>query len=184
MPVVSFTPFPVLFTEHLLLRELNLNDAPAIFSLRSDELVNKYLDRVKAKSIHDAEDFIRKINSGVRANQCMFWAICLKGQVNLCGTICLWNFSEQENKFEIGYELLPQFQGKGIMQEAITRIIEYGFYTLQLDRIEAWTLTQNTSSIKILERNRFERDFGAESKMDRTVEGPDMTIYALRKKFE
>src|SRR5690348_17193471 len=117
MPAISFTPFPVLLTERLLLRELNWNDAQDIFLLRSNDAVNKYLNRPKAKTIEDAIDFIKKINFVVRANQSIFWAICLQHEVHLSGTICLWNFSDEENKAEVGYELLPQFQGKGIIQE-------------------------------------------------------------------
>lgn len=174
-----FTPFPVLSTERLLLRELNLNDAPQIFELRSDDLVNKYLDRPKARSIKDAEDFINKINFGIRQNQCLYWAICLKDQSKLCGTICLWNFSDQKDKAETGYELLPLFQKKGIIQEALISVIDYSFKILQLTTIEAWTTKQNLRSIKVLERSRFQRDFDAERTINKENEGINSVIYSL-----
>lgn len=177
----NFTPFPVLSTERLLLRELNLNDAPQIFELRSDDVVNKYLDRPKAKSIKDAEDFINKINFGIRENQCLYWAICLKDQSKLCGTICLWNFSDQKDKAETGYELLPVFQGKGIIQEALISVIDYSFNTLQLKTIEAWTTAPNFRSINVLERNHFQRDFDAERMINKESDGTDSVIYSLHR---
>src|SRR3982751_1592761 len=115
----SFTPFPVLTTTRLLLRRLSIDDAPEIFALRSDPIVNKYLERIKARSIEDAVDFIKKINFGIDADQSIYWAISFKGELGLIGTICLWNFSDEENKAEIGYELLPSYHGKGIMHEAL-----------------------------------------------------------------
>jgi [ribosomal protein S5]-alanine N-acetyltransferase len=177
----SFLSFPQLKTERLLLRQMTLADANEIFLLRSDPIVNKHLNRPKAVSIDDATAFIQKINSLIENNQSIFWKIGSIGESKLLGTICLWNFSEEENKAEIGYELLPSFQGKGIMQEAFSKVTEFGFQSLQLDRIEAWTVVQNESSIKILERNHFKRDFGLERKIDRTVEGPDTIIYSLSK---
>jgi ribosomal-protein-alanine N-acetyltransferase len=167
----------------LSLRQLSLKDAEQIFVLRSDETVNKYLDRQKATSVEDAIAFINKINFAVDANQSIFWAICFKEEFELIGTICLWHFSEEENKAEIGYELLPEFHGRGIMQEAFLKIIEFGFQTLELDSIEAWTTIANNDSIKILERNHFKRDQDLENKIDRTIEGPEIIIYSQSKKI-
>jgi len=177
----NFYPFPQLVTERLFLRQLSLKDKEEIFAIRSNDIVNKYLARPKAQSIEDAKDFIKKINFFISNNQSIFWAICFRGQDKLIGTICLWNFSEKENKAEIGYELLPEFHGKGIMQEAFSKIIEFGFQTLKLDTIEAWTTTQNEHSIRILERNHFKRDVDLENKIDKTIESPDMAIYSLSK---
>lgn len=178
----NFSPFPQLVTDRLLLRRLSLDDAGEIFILRTDETVNKYLNRAKANSIEDANAFINKINLAIDANQSMFWAICLKEDTTLIGTICLWNFSEEDNKAEIGYELLPRFHGKGIMQEAFLKVVEFGFQTLGLNNIEAWTTLQNNSSKKIVERNGFSRNADLESRIDRNIEGPDLIIYSLSRK--
>ena len=67
------------------------------------------------------------------------------------------------------------------MQEAFLQVVKFGFQTLELDSIEAWTTIQNTGSTKILQRNHFKRDFSLENKIDRTVEGPDLIIYSLSK---
>jgi [ribosomal protein S5]-alanine N-acetyltransferase len=179
--ILNCSPFPELTTERLLLRQLTITDVEEIFLLRSDPIVNKHLGRPKANSIDDAKAFIEKIDTLVQNNQSLFWGICYTREGKLVGTICLWNFSEEENKAEIGYELLPSFHRKGIMQEAFSKVIEYGFKTLELNSIEAWTTIQNENSIRILERNHFRRDMDLESKMDKTIEGPDMIIYSLSK---
>jgi ribosomal-protein-alanine N-acetyltransferase len=58
----SFTPFPILTTERLTLRQLSTDDGQNIFALRSDTEINKYLDRQASKTIEDAINFINKIN--------------------------------------------------------------------------------------------------------------------------
>ena len=116
----TFTPFPVLKTERLTLRQLSVNDDKEIFALRSDKQVNKYLDRDPTNTIEDARKFIHKIVEVVKQNKGIYWAITLTNNDNLIGTICLFNFSNENDQAEIGYELLPAFQGQGIMQEAIS----------------------------------------------------------------
>ena len=106
METINLTPFPNLSTERLTLRQLNLQDDNEIFFLRSDERVLKYLVIPKANSIEEARAFIHKINNGSA-----YWAICLKNETKLIGTICFWNISKEENKAEIGYVLHPGYQG-------------------------------------------------------------------------
>jgi ribosomal-protein-alanine N-acetyltransferase len=157
MPGKNFTPFPVLKTERLTLRQLISSDDKEIFALRSDGNVNKYLDRKPGKSIDEAKDFIRNINENVQRNDSVYWAITLNGTGKLIGTICLFDFSNNNLKAEIGYELLPGFQGKGIMQEATSKVIEYGIQHIGLHSIEAYTHFQNQSSIRLLEKLNFKR---------------------------
>jgi ribosomal-protein-alanine N-acetyltransferase len=108
-------------TERLTLRQLRSSDDKEIFALRSNDNVNKYLDRKPSKSIDDAKNFIQTINENIQRNDSIYWAITLNGTDKLIGTICLFDFSEDNSKAEIGYELLPDFQGKGIMQEALQK---------------------------------------------------------------
>jgi ribosomal-protein-alanine N-acetyltransferase len=175
----NFTPFPDLSTPRLLLRQLDPRDENEIFTLRSDERVNLHLDRPKATSIKDARDFIEKITAGIRKNESMFWAISSREDPRLLGTICLWNINEKERKAEIGYELLPDHQRKGIMQEALSAVLAYSFGVLQLNTIEAWTTLRNHASVRILENNYFKRDAEAESKLENTEKESGLIIYTL-----
>ena len=67
----------------------------------------------------------------------------------------MWNFSVEPSKGEVGYELSPELQGKGIMQEALKAVLAYGFNTLELHVIEGIVQSENQKSIQILERNKF-----------------------------
>jgi ribosomal-protein-alanine N-acetyltransferase len=178
---INFTPFPVLQTERLSLRKLSLDDANEIFFLRSDEKVNKYMERTRAASLEDAHNFINKTNHEIENNQCVDWAIAFKDDRGLIGSICFWNISIEENKAEVGYELLPDFQGKGIAQEALSAVIKFGFEVMELQNIEAYTHKENAASIKLLEKFKFIRDLHEESKIDFTVDNPNTVVYSLNK---
>ena len=135
----NFTPFPVLTTERLTLRQLRSTDDKEIFALRSNDNVNFYLGRKPSKSIDDAKNFIKTINENIQRNDTVYWAITLNGTDKVIGTICLFDFSEDNLKVEIGYELLPDFQGKGIMQEATSKVIQFGFHYVGVYSIEVYT---------------------------------------------
>ncbi len=147
--------FPALTTQRLLLRKLEINDAPEIFSLRSDSRVNEYLDRPETTSLTEAKAFIEMITAGVDQNKNFYWAISLKADHKLIGTICLWNIDIENATIEVGYELLPAHQGKGLMHEALLKVIDYVFKTLAFKTIVAYTNAANKKSIKLLERNGF-----------------------------
>jgi len=143
--------FPVLTTERLTLRQLSNSDVQEIFLLRSDTLINKYLDRQPSKTLEDALGFIEKIKN----NSLSYWAIAQKGNEKLVGTICLFDVSGELKKREIGYELLAEYQGKGIMREAAKKIIEYSIQTLGLKTIDAYTHKDNHSSTNLLKELKF-----------------------------
>ncbi len=151
----NFNPFPILKTQRLSLRKLEDNDDQAVFALRSDANNRRFLDVELDQNIEQSRAFIKKINSGVVENKWIYWGISLLNESQLIGTICLWKFSKNNTQAEIGYELNSSFQGFGYMNEALKKIIEFGFDQLKLSSIEAFTNAQNTGSIKLLQKHNF-----------------------------
>jgi ribosomal-protein-alanine N-acetyltransferase len=143
--------FPILVTERLILRQLSDKDVQEVFLLRSDKFINKYLDRQPCKTIEDAFEFIEKIKN----NSLTYWAITQKGDDKLVGTICLFNVSEELKTCEIGYELLAEYQGKGIMKEAAKKVIKFATQTLEIETIDAYTHQDNESSNNLLKALKF-----------------------------
>lgn len=90
--------FSILTTERLTLRQLSESDVQEIFLLRSNTLINKYLDRQLSKTLDDALEFIKEI----KKKNLYYWAITQKGKEKLVGTICLFDVSEELEKCEIG----------------------------------------------------------------------------------
>ena len=151
----TFTPFPILTTERLTLRQPVINDDQEIFTLRSDCEINKYLDRQIANSIDDARSFINRVNENINKNDSLYWAITFTNKNILIGTICLFSFSDENDECEIGYELLTNFQGQGIMKEAVEKVIDHAFNTIKVQKIDAFFHRDNQRSIKLLEKFSF-----------------------------
>ena len=151
----QYQQFPEIVTERLLLRSLQLSDADKVFALRSDPVVNKYTGRKPDKTVDDSIGFINKILSGVDAGNCFYWAIVPKEQQQLAGTVCIWNIDMVEKKAELGYELLPECQGKGFIHETLEAILPFGFQQMKLQTIEAELEERNSPSIRVLESCNF-----------------------------
>lgn len=153
--VFPFNSFPELNTSRLLLRDLNDQDHEMMFFLRSDKTVNAYIKREGAKKLEDAIDFINMVQLGFKKGDNINWAICEKEDQKMIGSICFWNFSKNLKTGEIGYSLHPESQQKGIMNEAMRAVIEFGFSVLNFDRIVAYTHHKNIGSLQLLKKNGF-----------------------------
>lgn len=153
-----FYPFPNLEANEYQLRKLKISDINEIFLTRSDDRILKYLDIPKAKRKEEALDFIEKVNSGIKENKWIYWGIVEKQKNKIIGTICLWNLMEKPRKADIGFVLLPEYQGKGIMQKIIPKVIEFGFEKMKLDIIAGEVSPQNIKSIKLMEKSGFRYD--------------------------
>ena len=173
MATCRFQPFPLLTSIRLSLKPFSARDLPRIFDLRSSIEVAKYLDRPLMVEEQEAEAYLEKMQQGVAKGQWIIWGIHDQ-QLGFVGSICLWNFSDADQKAEIGYELLPSFHGKGIMTEAIQLVLAYGFRTLQLNWIEAEVSRANTASIRLLQKFPFQRSTAQEQPAD-----TDLHIYRL-----
>ena len=152
----NFTPFPELTTERLLLRRMTLADAPAVQHLRSNVEVMKYINRPLTLTVEDAEAWIGLIAAALEKNDGITWSICLKETpAEQVGTIGLWRIEKENYRAEIGYMLEPELHGKGIMYEAVQKVVDYGFREMKLHSIEGRIDPRNTASGALLKKAGF-----------------------------
>lgn len=142
-------------TERLILRTITEQDSIEILGIRSNAEINEFLHRIPPKNSFEALDFILNMKRKSANNEIFFLGISFQNDPKLLGTICLWNFSEDRNIAELGYELLPEYHGKGIMSEAVKFILNHGFKDFNLKKIEAFTYKNNSNSIKLLQKSNF-----------------------------
>jgi ribosomal-protein-alanine N-acetyltransferase len=152
----NFTPFPVLATERLLLRQTVPEDVNEIFFFRSDPGILQYINKEPIQFPEQALQFIQMITDNLTANTGVSWGITWKEQpAKIIGTIALWRIEKEHYRAEIGYTLHPLYQKKGIMDEALKAVIHYGFSIMGLHSIEANINPENVASRKLLEQNGF-----------------------------
>ncbi|MFG4002135.1 GNAT family N-acetyltransferase [Flavobacterium aquidurense] len=176
--ILHFKNFPQLRTDRLLLRNIESTDAELIHKLRSDEVVNQFVGRDNSSTLEKAKEFILKIQNLVEKNEGLYWIIRLKENNDLIGSVCLWNFDIEKEIVEIGYEMLPEFQGKGIMTEALKIVTAYTFEEMKAKVITAFPSSDNINSVAILKKLNFELE---NKKYNNTHENvTNLVTYTLR----
>lgn len=155
---INFTPFHELETERLLLRRVVESDVNEVFALRSNAETMQYIPRPLVTSNEEALEHIRMIEDKIVADEGINWAITLKGNSKLLGIIGHYRIKPEHYRSEIGYMLLPDYQGKGIVTEAIKTVVAYGFDQMKLHSIEAIIDPANTASAMVLEKNGFVKE--------------------------
>jgi ribosomal-protein-alanine N-acetyltransferase len=155
MPDINFQPFPVLYTDRLVLREIVEADTPAVFEIRSNPSLMRYVPRPMARNHSDALEVVNMIAGRLVTKEGINWGICLKDDPTVIGIIGYVRIWPERFRAEIGYILHGDFHGKGVMQEALLEAIRYGFEDMGLHSIEAVVNPENKASSAILLRNGF-----------------------------
>ncbi|SEA71345.1 ribosomal-protein-alanine N-acetyltransferase [Flavobacterium gillisiae] len=181
---INFTPFPNLETERLYLRRVDKNDVESILELRSNVETMKYIPRPLLKTTEDALEHIAMIDAKIESSEGINWAITYKNDPKLIGIIGHYRIKPEHFRAEIGYMLLPEHSGQGIITEAIKEAVKYGFEVMKLHSIEAIIAPENHGSAKVLEKNNFIKE--AHLKENEFYEGSflDTVIYSRLNKVQ
>ncbi|KAF2510144.1 GNAT family N-acetyltransferase [Flavobacterium zhairuonense] len=147
--------FPIIKTERLLLRQFIGSDLENVFKGLSDPEVVKYygvsfqtLEATKEQMLFFAD--LEKNDTGI------WFAICSADNKTFYGAGGLNNLSKEHKKAEIGFWLMPNFWGHGIIKEAIPLICKYGFDSLGLNRIEGFVESENKNCKNVMAKIDFQ----------------------------
>lgn len=143
-------------TERLTLRKINYQDVDFIFKHFGDEEVCQYMvDNEPVKTMEEAEDIIKWSHSNDTCPTNNRWLIIYNETNEPVGTIGFHRWDKNNKIAELGYDLCKKYWRKGIMNEAMSKVLEFGFKKMDLNRIQAFVHVDNIASYNILRRNGF-----------------------------
>ena len=134
-----------------MLRETRASDAEAIFRIFSDPAVTRYHNQETFARREEALEVVRCRAELFRNGWGIRWGIARKEDDLLIGACGFNNWTGAWSHAEIGYELGSPWWRQGIMTEALSAILCYGFEQLHLNRVHALVMPENTASIRLLE---------------------------------
>jgi ribosomal-protein-alanine N-acetyltransferase len=150
--------FPRLLTKRLVLRCPTAKDACAFQKLLSIPEVTQFSNWPDQPTQTQSERSIRRMAKLYSSGEGCGWIIEDQKSKSLIGAIRYNSFEKKWKSGELGYELHPDFWGKGLMSEAVAGVVECGHEKFGLNRIEAWTLPGNPSSDRVLEKAGFRHE--------------------------
>lgn len=146
-----FKEIPVLETERLIYRKIELNDVDDLFEIFSDKDTTYCMTWEVNKTKEDTlNKFIKVINKRHEQGQSVDWAIVHKESKKVIGNCAFIGWSNKHSKAEIGYVLNKAYRGQGFATEALQELIRFGFEIIQLNRIEGGCDIDNAASEKVM----------------------------------
>jgi RimJ/RimL family protein N-acetyltransferase len=172
--------FPPMPTARLVIRNLEANDGPRVFSYHRHPDVARF-QSWGADSVDSIQTYIRglaTVEPGEPGKWYQLGMYLLEGDklIGDCG------FRVQENdpeQAEIGITLAPEYQGKGFAGEALQALLSYLFLTLIKHRVFGSVDPRNTSSLKLLERIGMRKEAHFVKSLWFREEWVDDVIYAM-----
>lgn len=147
---------PQLETERLILRQIQSNDVQPIFDCwMNDEDVSRYMYWKSSDDINDAKEFVTFELGNIESNQWYRWIIETRDTHELIGT-CLIFFNDDENTWDISYNLGKAFWGHGYITEAMRTVIAYGKNVLKIKRIVTCHAIENPASGNVIKKLGFQ----------------------------
>ena len=141
--------FTIIKTDRLLLRQFINTDIENVFKGLSHPEIIKYYG--VSYNMLEATKEQMKFFADLEKNQTGIWqAVCSLDNSQFYGAFGLNGLTKEHKKDEIGFWLISDYWGKGIMPESIPLICNYGFDKLGLHRIEGIVETENENCKKIM----------------------------------
>ncbi|HAQ07610.1 MAG TPA: GNAT family N-acetyltransferase [Bacillus bacterium] len=150
--------FPILETDRLVLREIIEDDAGDLFKNFSNKEIINYYGSELMVSREEAFQLIHSFRNNFLEKRGFRWGIQIKGEKEVIGTIGFHAWSPKNKRAEIGYELHPDYWRKGFAMEAIKAVVDFGYSTMELNRIGAVVFLENRSSNELLKKMAFHKE--------------------------
>jgi [ribosomal protein S5]-alanine N-acetyltransferase len=143
---------PLLESARCYFRFLHPEDFDAMSALQSDPLVQRYQNGPKKPET----TLLRLTEWRAHALQYTYgnWAICDKSSHRFigCGGLFHYLMDEEQTDHELAYSLMPNYWGKGLGQEVVQALLDYGHTHLKGTPLLAITRPGNVVSRHILEK--------------------------------
>lgn len=139
----------VLESDRVLIKPIEQEDLQFLLDLRWDKAIMNYL-------IHDPISFQSQqkwFEDNVKSSNIPL-SIFVKEdgdakKLAIAGTVGLYNFNYRHQRATWRVRLSSDFQGKGLAFEAINMVLDYGFNTLNLNKIVSDSFADNLAIVKL-----------------------------------
>lgn len=143
------------FTKRLHVRPITTEDAPFILKLMNTPKWIQFIGDRKVKTVEDAEIYIKEKALTQFEKYGYGNNIIIRKEDDIALGTCGIHHRENKKIPDIGFALLPQYEGKGYAFEAASELTHVAQQDYGLTELSGYTLEENAASRKLLERLGF-----------------------------
>ncbi|MEO7715260.1 MAG: GNAT family N-acetyltransferase [Capsulimonas sp.] len=153
---ITISDLPELRTPRLILRPIEQDDAQDVYDAieRSRDNFSRWFVWSRESNLTSVQQNIRETISAMIAGTEWHYAIFDKEE-GFCGRIGLSTINHDIRSAELGYWLSEEFQGRGLMSEAVRTMLMLVFCGGESFQINAYADTENTASQRVLTKCGF-----------------------------
>jgi len=148
-------PFPELATPRLNLTAIIPDHAAQLHETWTDPQVLEYLVLEPFTKIAQTREMMCILQKLFPSGEGIRWAIALHQEEKILGTCGFHNWKKEHARAELGYELDSRHWRKGLMTEALSPVLDYGYREMGLNRVEAFVTVGNQRSLAFLQKAGF-----------------------------
>lgn len=173
---------PTLDTDRLIIRKILPRDAEDMYEYTSREDVTEYLTWYPHPNLKYTRQYIRDIGRCYLNGSFFDWGIIWKENNKFIGTCGFTSIDTANNSAEAGYVINPDYKSRGIATEALHRVLEFAFYDLEFERVEAKHIVGNDASAAVMKKCGMSFEGIKRHGMIIKNEYRDIAIYSILKK--
>jgi len=136
-------------SKNIILRPFKEKDASDLARLANDRKVASYIHIPYPYTLRHAKAFIKTAKEIMKKKTAFTYAIIENSSNELVGGVELNNININDKYAEIGYWIGKPFRGKEYGAEACEALMNHGFKTLGLNRIELPCPTENLEAKRL-----------------------------------
>ncbi|MCI7027689.1 MAG: GNAT family N-acetyltransferase [Clostridiales bacterium] len=174
-----FDDMPRLETPRLILRRLEMRDAPDLFDYSRDPQVAKHVLWDAQTSVSEARAYVRYMLRRYRAGEPASWGIEEKETGRVVGTIGYMWYQRDNNACEVGYSLARRRWNRGYMTEALTEVLRFSFEELGVHRVEAQHEVENAASGAVMRKCGMRKEGTLRGRLYNKGRYVDVDLYAM-----
>jgi ribosomal-protein-alanine N-acetyltransferase len=171
--------FPERHTARFLLRQIRQEDRAQVYAALSNPRVIAHygISYESEAATQEQIDWYRQMEQNQTG---YWWAICeAHAPATLLGSCGIYEIDTYNRNADLGYWLLPEYWGSGIMHECLLSVLRFAFDELHLHRFEAEIEPANIASAKLVQKLGFEWEGRRREVARRDDSFLDLNYYAL-----
>lgn len=174
-----FDDMPRLETPRLILRRLEMRDAPDLFDYSRDPQVAKHVLWDAQTSVSEARAYVRYMLRRYRTGEPASWGIEEKETGRVVGTIGYMWYQRDNNACEVGYSLARRRWNRGYMTEALAEVLRFSFEELGVHRVEAQHEVENAASGAVMRKCGMRKEGTLRGRLYNKGRYVDVDLYAM-----
>lgn len=138
-------------TDRLILRRFTMDDDQEFYAnWANDPEVTRYLTWKPHGNIRVTQAVLSLWQGAYEHADNYNWAIVLKKDAKLIGSISVVNIDDINERCEVGYCMAKDHWNQGVMTEALQAVIKFAFLKVNFNRIQATHYIENPASGRVM----------------------------------